>query len=37
VAGSAGRGAEGKTKVIGAVQRSGKVIAKVILDVKRYT
>ena len=32
-----GRGAEGKTKVIGAVQRGGKVTAKVIPDVKRHT
>jgi transposase len=35
--GKRGRGAEGKTKVIGAVQRQGKVIAHVIPDVKRHT
>jgi len=35
--GKRGRGAEGKTKVIGAVQRNGKVVAKVIPDVKRHT
>jgi transposase len=35
--GKRGRGAEGKTKVIGAVQRQGKVIAQVIPDVKRHT
>jgi len=35
--GTRGRGAEGKAKVIGAVQRGGKVIARVIPDVKRYT
>lgn len=35
--GKRGRGAEGKSKVIGAVQRSGKVIAQVIPDVKRHT
>ena len=35
--GTRGRGAEGKTKVIGAVQREGKVIAQVIPDVKRHT
>lgn len=35
--GKRGRGAEGKTKVIGAVQRNGKVIARVIPDVKRHT
>lgn len=33
----AGRGAEGKTKVIGAVQRGGKVVAQVVPDVKRHT
>jgi transposase len=33
--GKRGRGAEGKSKVIGAVQRQGKVIARVIPDVKR--
>jgi transposase len=35
--GKRGRGAEGKTKVIGAVQRQGKVIAHVIPDVKRHS
>jgi transposase len=35
--GKRGRGAEGKTKVIGAVQRQGKVIARVVPDVKRHT
>ncbi len=35
--GKRGRGAEGKAKVIGAVQRNGKVIAQVIPDVKRHT
>jgi len=35
--GKRGRGAEGKTKVIGAAQRNGKVIAKVVPDVKRHT
>lgn len=35
--GKRGRSAEGKTKVIGAVQRKGEVIAKVVLDVKRHT
>lgn len=35
--GTRGRGAEGKTKVIGAVQRSGNVVARVIPDVKRHT
>jgi len=35
--GKRGRGAEGKTKGVGAVQRKGKVIAKVIPDVKRHT
>jgi len=35
--GKRGRGAEGKAKVIGAVQRNGKVIAQVIPDVKRNT
>jgi transposase len=35
--GKRGRGAEGKSKVIGAVQRSGKVIAQVAPDVKRHT
>jgi transposase len=32
--GTRGRGAEGKTPVIGAAQRKGKVIAKVVSDVK---
>ncbi|MFC2024280.1 IS1595 family transposase [Chloroflexota bacterium] len=35
--GKRGRGAEGKSKVVGAVQRSGKVVAQVIPDVKRQT
>lgn len=35
--GKRGRGAEGKAKVIGAVQREGKVIAQVVPDVKRHT
>ena len=35
--GKRGRGAEGKTKVLGAVQRNGKVVAKVVADVKRHT
>jgi transposase len=35
--GKRGRGADNKTKVIGAVQRNGKVIAKVVDDVKRHT
>ncbi len=35
--GKRGRGAEAKSKVIGAVQRNGKVIAQVIPDVKRHT
>jgi transposase len=35
--GKRGRGAEGKAKVIGAVQRQGKVIARVIPDVKGHT
>jgi transposase len=35
--GKRGRGAEGKSKVIGAVQRNGKVIAHVIPDIKRHT
>lgn len=35
--GKRGRGAEGKAKVIGAVQRNGKVIAQVIPDIKRHT
>ena len=35
--GKRGRGAEGKAKVLGAVQRNGKVVAKVVPDVKRHT
>jgi len=35
--GKRGRGAEGKTKVVGAVQRGGKVVAQVVPDVKRHT
>ena len=35
--GKRGRGAEGKAKVIGAVERNGKVIANVVPDVKRHT
>ena len=35
--GKRGRGAEGKSKVIGAVQRGGKVVAQVVPDVKRHT
>ncbi len=35
--GKRGRGAEGKSKVIGAAQRNGKVIAKVVPDVKRHS
>jgi transposase len=35
--GKRGRGAEGKSKVIGAVERNGRVIAQVIPDVKRHT
>jgi transposase len=35
--GKRGRGAEGKSKVIGIVQREGKVTASVIPDVKRHT
>ncbi|MQY72465.1 MAG: IS1595 family transposase [Dehalococcoidia bacterium] len=35
--GKRGRGADGKTKVLGAVQRNGKVVAKVVPDVKRHT
>ena len=35
--GTRGRGAEGKAKVIGAMQREGKVIAQVVPDVKRHT
>ncbi len=35
--GKRGRGAEGKSKVLGAVQRNGKVVAKVVPDVRRHT
>ena len=35
--GKRGRGAEGKSKVVGAAQRDGKVVAKVVPDVKRAT
>jgi transposase len=35
--GKRGRGSENKAKVIGAVQRNGKVIARVIPDVKRHS
>jgi len=35
--GKRGRGAEGKIIVVGAAQRNGKVIAKVVPDVKRST
>ncbi|MFC2065554.1 IS1595 family transposase [Chloroflexota bacterium] len=35
--GKRGRGAEGKTIVVGAVQRKGKVIANIIPDVKRHS
>ena len=35
--GKRGRGAEGKSKVLGATQRQGKVIANVVPDVKRHT
>ena len=35
--GKRGRGAEGKSKVIGAVEREGKVVAQVVDDVKRHT
>lgn len=35
--GKRGRGATGKAKVVGAAQRGGKVIAKVVPDVKRHT
>ena len=35
--GKRGRGATGKSKVVGAAQRNGKVVAKVIPDVKRHT
>lgn len=35
--GKRGRGAEGKSKVVGAAQRNGKVVAKVVPDLKRHT
>lgn len=35
--GKRGRGAEGKSKVVGAAQRNGKVVAKVVPNVKRST
>ncbi len=35
--GKRGRGAEGKSKVVGAVQRNGKVVTQVVPDVKRRT
>jgi transposase-like protein len=35
--GKRGRGAEGKSKVVGAVERKGKVVAQVVDDVKRHT
>ena len=35
--GKRGRGAEGKTAVVGAVERNGKVIAHAVPDVKRHT
>lgn len=35
--GKRGRGAEGKTPVVGAVQRKGKVVAKAVPNVKRST
>ncbi|MFC2044389.1 IS1595 family transposase [Chloroflexota bacterium] len=35
--GKRGRGAEGKSKVLGAMQRGGKVVAQVVPDVKRHT
>lgn len=35
--GKRGRGADGKSKVVGVVQRSGKVVAKPVPDVKRST
>ncbi|MFC2020370.1 IS1595 family transposase [Chloroflexota bacterium] len=35
--GTRGRGAEGKTAVVSAVEREGQVIAKVVPDVKRHT
>ncbi len=35
--GKRGRGAEGKSKVVGAAQRKGKVVTQVIPDVKRST
>ncbi|MFC1982103.1 IS1595 family transposase [Chloroflexota bacterium] len=35
--GKRGRGAEGKSKVVGAVQRGGKIVAQVVPNVKRNT
>jgi len=35
--GKRGRGAEGKTAVVGAVERNGKVIARAVPDVRRHT
>ncbi len=35
--GKRGRGASGKAKIIGAVQRQGKVVAEVVDDLKRHT
>jgi len=35
--GKRGRGAEGKSIVVGAAQRKGKVVAQVVPDVKRHT
>lgn len=35
--GKRGRGAENKSKVVGAVERKGKIVAKVVPDVKRST
>ncbi len=35
--GKRGRGAEGKSKVVGAAQRNGKVVTKVVTDVKRHS
>jgi transposase-like protein len=35
--GKRGRGASGKSKVVGAAQRNGKIITQVVPDVKRHT
>jgi transposase len=35
--GKRGRGSENKSKVVGATQRNGKIITKVIPDIKRST